>query len=269
MARGFHSRRGGAFATIACALVAVAFLGLLGVAGVIRSAGQLLTDQRTGCPATGHVSLTVVGIDSSDPLVPQNKEMLRGVVEEGAVGQRGSRVIIARLSGSSDYRPEILFDRCHPGAGSDGTSATEGSAEIQDRFDREFAAPLATAMERLGRPGPESPRSHLTGTLERMVSDPALDLNRGERTLILLSDLIEHTEASRPYTDGVVRLPTPPERFLSGIHLRLVELPARGEAVRLQTHASRSAWREWCSLAGAQSCTVAAPGLLALELRRD
>lgn len=267
MARDFLRRRGGILVGGASALVAAAFLGLLGFAGVMKTTGQNLTDPQTGCPTSGHGKLTVIGIDSSDPLAPQNKAMLRGVVEDAAAGQRDSRVIIARISGRANYQPEILFDRCHPGSGSDGTSANEGSAELQERFDREFAAPLEIALEKLGEPGPTSEHSYLSGTLERMVSDPSLELDDGDRTLILLSDLIENTEASRPYRDGVVRLPASREPFLEGIHLRLVELPAVGAAERLQSYASRSAWRDWCSSARARSCTVTAPGLQVEERR--
>lgn len=241
----------------------LAFFGLIAGSAVLRGSVSEQIDERTGCPVGGHSKVTVIGIDASDPLAPQNRSMLRQSVQEAAADRRDSRVILVRLSGSRSYRPDIVFDRCNPGAAREARRWSEGPAARQVIFDSRFLEPLNRAIERLALPTPEMRESYLADTIARMVSDPALHLREGERRLILLSDLIENTDLSRPYTTGVVRLPPVRERFLAGISVQLVELPAMTDATQLQTFTVRSMWRRWCQIAGALSCQVTAPGLAA------
>lgn len=242
-------------------LALLGFFGIIAGAGVVRSGVNELIDERTGCPASGHNSVTVVAVDSSDSLAPDNKAMVRQTVKNAAGDRRDSRVILVRIDGARKYRPEILFNRCNPGAAREARRWTEGTAARQAMFDESFLKPLETAIDGLSRRMPESEESYIADTIAHMVSDVALHLRHGERKLILLTDLLEHTQSSKPYRTGAVRLPEVREEFLAGIDLDLVELPAMKGASHLQTFETRTAWRNWCSTAGARACVMTAPGL--------
>ncbi|MEA3061377.1 MAG: hypothetical protein QOJ94_1158 [Sphingomonadales bacterium] len=239
----------------------LAFGGVVATGAALRTTSVAEIDPRTGCPAGGHGEITVILADGSDPLGPRNEAALRATVERSLAVRRDARVIIARFTGGPSYQVQILFDRCNPGGAREAKTLGEGPAAREKQLRDNFVLPLQKAIDRLAKPTPKNRQSYVADTIAHAVSDPSLHLDHGVRRLVVMSDLIENTKLSLPYQTGHIRLPSIREKFLSGIAIELIELPAMPGAERLQTIEGRTTWRAWCRSAGAARTRVDAPGL--------
>ena len=244
---------------LALIAVGLALAGSIAAATVLRS-GAASVPPGTCAPGENGPA-TVVVLDASNKLAPRAEATVREVARAAAIGGRGLRVIIARVSGSRDYQPEILFHGCDPG-GAGQARYDEGQATRDELRQTHFLAPLEVAIGRLVEPVPDHGQTYLAETVMRVASDPAMHLDQPGSSLIILSDLIQNVRGtSMPYRNGRIVLPPVEEPFLNGLRVTVVELPAMPGADVLQTHKMREAWRDWFKAAGAMQVTMRSPGL--------
>jgi hypothetical protein len=254
MGRFRRSRRR---AQLGLAVGAVAFIGLIAIATALKPGAM---DPIQSCKADSAAPVITVAVDASNALGHESQAMLRVVIEENTRTQRGARVIIARVSGAQAYRPEILFDRCDPGSAAQA-KANEGPAALEVIRTEQFVVPLNRVIKKLARPAAHNDTSYIADTVIHIAADPAMHLTGPNAKLIVLTDLLENTDRSTPYLNGRISLPTVHERFLRGIKVRVIELPAIAKAAGLQTFEVRAIWRAWLAAAGAENVEVVAPGL--------
>lgn len=213
-----------------------------------------------GCDPRWRGPTTTVVVDASNNLAPRSQASLRELISRTLSGRRGSRVVIARISGADAYQPEFLFSRCDPG-GADEARFGEGPVGRDDERKTMFLEPMEAALTRLFTAVPSNGNSFIAANLQRIASDPAMHLDAPGSTLVFASDMIESSRVSKPYVTGEIVLPAVEEPFLSGIAVRVLELPAIPGATILQNHESRDRWRTWLTRAGARDILLSFPGL--------
>lgn len=237
----------------------VLLLGSLAIASVLRpppgAQGAVAV-----CDPKEPGRTTVVLVDGSNALAPRSAATVRQLVHDAMDGRRGARVILARVSGDARYQPEILADLCDPG-GAEDARFNEGPVTRADLRQTAFFDPIDQAIAKLVTPVSSSDKSYLSDAISRAAADPAMHLRDPGATLVFASDLIENSDFSRPYETGGIVLPQVRERFLEGIAVKLVELPAMPGAEMLQTYEMRDRWRKWLLAAGARDVQQLSPGL--------
>lgn len=241
--------------------VGLAFMGTFAASYLFRPEEAVGDDF---CPEGDSGPVTAVIVDSSNPLAAKSQEMLRAAVSDGMPSSRSARLIVARVNGARDYQPEFLLNRCDPGSGQAARTG-EGRATRDALRADEFVQPLEKALAELAKPVDSNDRSFLADTIMRVAADPAMHLVGSNSTLIFLSDLLEHSDVSSPYSTGTIILPKFSEKFLTDIAVRVIELPAMAEAAALQTHDTRQLWRDWLANAGAARVELIAPGIAPSE----
>ena len=249
-----------ALTNIGLAAIAVVLIGSIGAATVMRSSPEAMTDTDT-CGSAWHGKTTVILLDASNPLTVGAEATVREVVAKARTGVRGSRVVIARMSGARTYRPQILFDRCDPGGGAQADLMLEGPAAREALREEVFLAPLDAQLEKLVEPVDPNGESYIGETIMRAAADPAFHLDGEGARLVVVSDFIESTAISKPYQTGQIVLPKVDEPFLAGIAVTMVELPAVAGATSIQTFALRTEWRQWLADAQATDVQMISPGL--------
>jgi hypothetical protein len=243
-------------------LMVGSFAVLIAVGGWLSIGNGKIPDQETGCSPDTEGPTTVVLLDGSDPLGPPSEALVRQAVGDAAEGGVNSRLILARFSGKQEFRPEILFNKCSPGRGKDGSLFGLGPAVLEEEWAEKFHRPLEEKSGQFAQAASKENESFIAAAIARVASDPTFHLRAKGSRLIVLSDFIENSDISHPYVDGVVRLPEIREQFLSGIRIRLIELPALKGAEMLQGYPGRVAWRDWAQRAGAIApVEFLAPGL--------
>lgn len=187
------------------ALAGLVFLVvILAVGGLIYlrflGADRPELDAVTLCPVEGGArSTTVVLLDATDPWPDVVNER---VVEEvttlvGQVPEYGLlelRSLDPALAGG-----RVLFSKCNPGDGSNLSEITANPRLAHQQWQVQFIAPVKAALA-AARTQPQAQTSPIIATVQRLGINAFRDGRPG--TLVLVSDMIEHTPEYSQYRKG-------------------------------------------------------------------
>lgn len=258
------SRRGGPVrggsSTLLIGLLILALVSGLGYLGwrywAERESRQ--TDADTGCLTNAPTPQAVLFmVDATDRLSPENAVRIRSRIDD-AVSQldRYSRVIIVPFGGDTAAPLLPIFNKCLPGRAATA-NLDEGSQRLEQQYEafRNALAAMSTRLQQI----PDSRTSPIAEQIARAAGDSQLHWQGQTRTLVLITDGLE----SSVYWTRNLRLPDPPEPFLSGVRAEYFEIGnERGN--RLQTREMRLEWKSWLERAGAQ-VRLTAPGFSASD----
>ena len=183
-------------------LGAVAAVGLLGAAvwTMNRTAAEMAVDEATLCPkATGPVAETVMLFDLTDPLSAAQGKQLQQYLErefaEASVGTQFTMGVVSETAGDWGATAPL----CKPRSEKDVSSLTQNVRLVQARYDERFLAPLTANLARMiSTSGADS--SPIMESLQALVADsPGFLTFAGPRRLILVSDLLQHSDAMSFY----------------------------------------------------------------------
>lgn len=154
-------------------------------------------DRATLCPAQGPASVTVVLIDATDDLsAPQARDFQNQLERLRAEIPRHGllEVFLVRDTGDGLLQPTLSL--CNPGRGSDVNEFVGNPQRTEARWRSAFQTPLDEAFQLAVSPSAAS-RSPI---LESIQSVALTALQPAERIglarkLIVVSDLVQHTEA--------------------------------------------------------------------------
>lgn len=205
----------------------------------------------------------VVLIDPTDPLTPDEvytvwRELQRRV-EALKPGERFS--LLAIQPQAQGLVTETLFSRCRPRDGTDANPLTENQAQLQKRYREAFEEPLALALKRLE----ELPRANTSPIMESLYEIATMRefaFARGaRRTLLLVSDLLQHTSKYSQYHQAASTVALPPSALadvqgvLAGVDV-LVFLRTSTAMCPWQTPAHARVWETYMQQAGVASYQV-------------
>lgn len=237
---GRRGRHGGVGTPI---LAAVAALLVASVAGAFWWSGQdqkaNATDEVTLCPVPdGPTAMTAILIDLTDPISPAQHAQLTALLDrEVAEAIRGTQFTMGVVSedpagwGAS---PPL----CKPQSRNSASALTQNATLIGRRYRDRFVAPLQDRIATLtGVSGAN--QSPIMESLQALVAaTPGFVTFDGPRRIIIVSDLLQHSEAMSFYRGGdwesfhaspsYQRLGS----ILSGAEVMLLQIPRPSEGVR-------------------------------------
>lgn len=237
---------------IACILLTV---GLLGIFFYLkgRAASEVALDKTSLCPVNGPSAITAILLDVTDPISNTTAADLRnefqGVVERVPVG--GLLQVYTLTEKEGDL--SVTFSGCNPGDGQNVDAWTSNPRLAQDRWQRGFQKPLEELSKRLqdGKAGQQSP---IMAGIQK-INLEAFGLPKYQalpKTLIVVSDMVEHTPAYSMYRAGAsytkyeqsgaqARFRTP----LGNVDVRVLEFQRPG--LRFTDKELADFWDKWIS----------------------
>lgn len=223
----------------------------------LRGAAEV--DPDSLCPKVGPTMVLAVLVDATDTLSSHQRVVIAGRLRERILGlPDGALVLLALVTPEPDAEPAILFRRCKPRDGGDASEIHENPRLIQERFTTGFVRPLETALAALVNTS-ESSSSPIMESLQGVVVNAfPFGSRTGNSELLVISDLLQHSEAFSFYrsedwgafsrSQAFDRL----SRNLANVDVVLYQLPRPG-AVPLEAKAILEFWANYFDVQGARS----------------
>jgi len=206
MARGRRRKSGSSTGLVLGAIACIVLsLGLVGgfLFLKMRAGAQEPLDKITLCPLSGPKAVTAVLMDVTDPISNTTATDLRNefqvVVGNVPVGGLLQVYVLTEREG------ELVqtFSGCNPGDGHDVDEWTRNPRLVQERWEKGFQKPLDELSRRLPNGG-SSQQSPIMAGIQKINLD-AFSLPKYQnttKTLIIASDMVEHTPAYSMYRAG-------------------------------------------------------------------
>lgn len=255
MARSRRRRRGSAGSVapvIGAVVIGLASLAIIGAFGWMkyRASGAVAIDKASMCPVTGPTSRAVVLLDVTDPISETTALDLKNQFQRVVAGiPIGGAIDVYTLT-EKEGEIERTFHGCNPGSGESADVWTSNPRLIQDRWEKGFRKPLDEIAGKLasGRSGEASP---IMAAIQRINLDVFATMPEGaQKTLLIASDMIEHTPAFSSYRDGLdyAAFEKSParEKFrtaLDGVSFRI--LAFQREGVKAKPEEVALFWNHW------------------------
>lgn len=245
-------------------LGAIIVLALLG-AGIYKmqaTSVEMAIDQNTLCPvSTGPVAEVVILFDLTDPLsraqTDQLQQYLEREFETAGVGTQFTMGIVSEDENDWGATPPL----CKPRSQKDVSSLTQNVALVQERYEERFLAPMHANLNRMisvsganSSPIMESLQAVTAGT-------PGFLTFSGPRKLVLVSDLLQHSEAMSFYRgDDWTSFAASPAyqrlgRTLGGVDVELFAVPRDVKKLR-EPAVVEDFWVRYFEVQGANLPTV-------------
>lgn len=203
-----HRRRpqGGGVAPI-LGIVALAMIIVLSVGAFSYfkwvASHKVALDPTTSCPVTGPVSATAVLLDLTDTISAATLQDLRNRFDALAAGTPEGGLI--SIYGLTERPGELtpLFSACNPGDGSNVDPLVSNPRLAKQRWEHGYRKPFDEFMKEIGDDESASQSPIMAGVQKLKLSlfdtlQPDL-----KKTLIIASDMIEHTAAYSQYRSGI------------------------------------------------------------------
>lgn len=237
---------------IAGVAISVLSLGLIGGYIYLRSAATTVAlDQDSLCPVKGPKSVTAILLDVTDPISDVTALDLRNEFQNlVSLVPQGGLIQVYALT-DQEGQLQRTFSGCNPGDGSTVDEWTSNPRMVQARWETGFEKPLRELADRL-REGTAGKQSPIMAAVQR-INVEAFGLPEHQnvpKTLVVASDMIEHTASFSMYRDGASF-----DRFegsearqkfrspLSGVAVRVLEFQRPGMAFTDEDLADF--WSEW------------------------
>ncbi|TCP80830.1 hypothetical protein C8J31_11471 [Rhizobium sp. PP-CC-2G-626] len=238
------------FGGIAVTILSVALIGFY-VYLHNSAADQVAVDKKTLCPDNGPTSVTAVLLDVTDPIADVTALDLRNEFQDivGTVPQGGLIQVYALTD--KEGQLERTFSGCNPGDGSAVDGWTSNPRLAQERWEKGFQAPLEKISGSL-REGVAGEQSPIMAATQRInVEAFGVPAHKGvPKTLVIASDMIEHTSAFSMYRTGVdfakFEQSAARQKFrspLSGVDVRILQFQRPG--MKFTDEDLADFWRRW------------------------
>lgn len=197
-ARRRSARRGASLWLILGAAAAVALMaGLFLVQR--RTEEQMAIDPETLCPATGPRAMVAILVDVTDPLAPAQamklREYVRREVDRAETGTEFSLGMVSDDAGK--LGAEVAL--CKPHSGADVSQLNQNVRLVEQRYEDRFLTPLNGLFERM-MAASNAKQSPIMEAVQALIGDtPGFVTFDGPKRVILVSDLLQHSEAMSFY----------------------------------------------------------------------
>ena len=238
-------------------LSTVVIAALVGI-GIYVSTRTPSLDNANLCPAAGPTGHYVLLVDKTDPLTFTQKEafnvLIRDLVEKRT--PQGYLLSVFVLGESFEESAKPLVELCNPGTGSDKSELTANLKKLRRTYEDKFLAPMLSQTSDLiaQKPAKSSPIFEM---LQLVTINGFRNHDvRGERRLILLSDMLHNTPQFSMYRGTLDFNSYSSSDYGRKTKLRLegvdVELRYLINTPQLQTKRNQLFWEEFFNKAGAR-----------------
>jgi hypothetical protein len=246
---------------------AIVALGLLGGAGWLmnRTASTMSVDAALCPTTTGPVAIAAILFDLTDPMAPaqsaQLRQYLEGEFASAAVGTQFTMGVVSENPedwGATD-------PLCKPTSAKEASSLTQNVSLVTKRYDERFEAPLQANLDKMiSASGAKT--SPIMESLQALVAQtPGFLTFQGPRRLILVSDLLQNSDAMSFYrgedwnsfeaSPAFLRL----GRTLEGVEVEIFAVPREVKALK-EPRAVEDFWIRYFELQGAGLPTLRSLG---------
>ncbi len=197
-----RSSRGGGWGALPYVIGAIIAVGVLVAALYLKgqTEDQMAVDPETLCPvSTGPVAMTVILFDLTDPLTPaQSKQLTQYLDHEIANAATGTEFTmgVVREDPADWGATEPL---CKPRTGGDVSQLTQNVRLVTQRYQERFLIPVSDKIQRMIS-ATAAKQSPIMEALQTLIADtPDFLTYGGPRKVIVVSDLLQHSEAMSFY----------------------------------------------------------------------
>lgn len=191
-------------AVLGAVLLVLIIIGAAGGFLYLRErAKQVATLDAESCPEGGPRSVTAVLLDITDPISDITKvDLKRQFQKTVADVEKGGLIEVYALT-DEEGALRRTYRGCNPGAGDSADELISNRKRIQERWEKAFNKPLKEIEDQIGE-GSEGKQSPIMAGIQRIVIESFSDakLEDKVKTLIVASDMIEHTSAFSIYKSG-------------------------------------------------------------------
>ncbi|WP_417449571.1 hypothetical protein [Kordiimonas sp.] len=207
------------------------------------------------CTAPVPTSHTVLLADRTDIFSATVRGRLAARVRELAAGlHAGDRYSIYTIE---DTSPEPVWSACRPRNAEDATISTPGAYWLDVDFKGHFAGPVQALSEKLATAA-QAPHSPIMETVAAIASMPTFSPSVKNRTLIIVSDMLENTAGFSQYRSGPDFQQFQHTAYargvgvrLDGVRVRVLYITRHDAASAHQGAAHKAFWISWLKSLGA------------------
>ncbi len=243
---------------------AIVLLLLIVSAGV----GYFLTtrpkdlDTQTLCPADGPTAHVALLIDTTDPMTFTQKEafavLMRRLVDREV--PEGALLSVFALGEDFKQGARPLIEMCNPGDGTGKSDLTANPRQLRKQYENKFLKPVTEQIDLLvkSQPAKASPIFEML----QLVGINAFQKHdvRGEKRLILLSDMLHNTPNFTMYSGALDYAAFAASDYGRKSRLQMagvdVEIHYLINAPKLQTKRNLKFWEDYFNDAGAKVVSV-------------
>jgi hypothetical protein len=210
---------------------------------------------RRGQPPASHVAVL---LDPTDPFSADEMQtvqrLISHVVSTLPIGGRLS--VLALLSQSGQEVAQVLFSRCLPHDGTNGSRATRNLRLDSKVYREAFERPLTQAVGKVGAVQEAAKASPIVATLHQISFMPAF-MSSPHRQLLMVSDALEHSKHTlshyrKQYSfeklKGSVYVQ---EDMFSGVDVRLIQRTNGAARPHQEQPRHEQFWRDYFMYTGA------------------
>jgi hypothetical protein len=157
----------------------------------------------TGCRIDGKMPAHVVLlIDQSDPFQPNDLGWVQQLADgEARALPRHGRLTVMTPNAGNPFTPNLLFSACSPGSAADANSLFQNPRMIEQAWQTKLMKPLLATLDAAMQEKVQ-PASPLSEALYAIADRADFQESAGARRLVVVSDLMQHSEAYSFYRTG-------------------------------------------------------------------
>lgn len=214
---------------------------VLVIVGVFVGSQTLISkskiNQATLCHTGGPVNVTAILLDLTDPLSNTQQARLKTIIENEIASSSTDTMISLGIVSEEPQRWGSLFAKCKPATGEQANALYENPSLIADRYQREFLIPISDKIGAtlVGQAENQSPVMEALQSL--IASTPDFTRARGQRKLVIVSDMLQHSDTLSFYRgqdweyfsgrDGELRLAA----NLQNVSVEVLRIPRSGKNI--------------------------------------
>lgn len=168
------------------------------IGGVLLGSQSLLSkskiDEATLCHLGGPVNISSILLDLTDPLNDTQRARLKTIIENEITSSSTDTMIALGVVSEDSQRWGAMFAKCKPATGEEANSLYENPTLIAARYNREFLTPIRNTLE-TSLQGEIQNESPIMEALQSLIaSTPDFTRARGQRKIIIVSDMLQHSD---------------------------------------------------------------------------
>ena len=214
-------------------------------------------DPETLCPDVV-MAHTIIVLDKTDFLSSDQQRFALNYInrEKDKLGP-SEKLSIFTLTERNYINPEPIFSKCNPGTGENASQLYQNPRKIQMRFEEFFSKPLEENMNDILSDSTGS-KSPILEVIRELSLRDDFGNNVEHRTLIIISDMMQHTSkyshykntveyklfSKKPYADEV-------KANLNSVNVKIVYL-RRDKLGNIQGEKHLSFWEDYFNEMGAE-----------------
>lgn len=145
---------------------------------------------------------TVLLIDQSDPFNPNDLGWVNEFIDsEARTLPRFGRLTVVTPNSADPYDAKIVYSHCSPGSAEHANAILQNPRMIEDTWRETFYNPMTAEIE-AALMDDRQPSSPLFEAVYSIADRADFQASRGDRRIILISDLMQHSDAFSMYRTG-------------------------------------------------------------------